>query len=69
MKYKTVKEIISDETLDLCEMMEMIEQFLKAKGMTVDEFLYETEEGQRLQEESADARFTMPMSFSTISGK
>ncbi len=58
MKYKSVKEIMEDESLSLYEIEETIEIFLNEKGMTVDEFFYETEEGQKLQELSAEERFT-----------
>ena len=49
MKYKTMTEILEDESLDLLEMHELMWQFLEEKGMTEDEF-YETEEGQELLE-------------------
>ena len=62
MKYRSVKEILEDKTLDLPEILETIEKFLEAKGMTAEEFFYETEEGQKLQEEATKVRFSMPMS-------
>ena len=61
MKYKTVREIMEDESLSLPEMQETIDKFLSEKGMTADEFFYETKEGQRIQEEAAEKRFTMPI--------
>ena len=60
MKYKSVTEIMEDESLDLVEVMETVELFLKERGMTTREFFYHTEEGRKLQEKAAEARFTMP---------
>ncbi|MBQ9162863.1 MAG: hypothetical protein IJX74_06260 [Clostridia bacterium] len=60
MKYQSVTEILEDKSLSLDKAWETVEKFLSEKGMTVDEFFYETEEGQKLQEKSAEARFTMP---------
>ena len=43
MKYKSVKEIMRDDSLSLPEIQETIDNFLNEKGMTADEFFYETE--------------------------
>ncbi|MBR2908268.1 MAG: hypothetical protein IKC26_09555 [Clostridia bacterium] len=60
MKYESVKQIMEDDNLSLPEIVETIDKFLGERGMTMDEFFYETEEGQKIQEESAEARFSMP---------
>ena len=57
MKYKTMMEIMKAEDLSLTEMQEAIEQYLKEKNMTMDEFI-ETEEGQEMLKMSEEARFT-----------
>ena len=59
MKYKTVTEIMQDESLSLSEIEETISKFLSERGMTEDEFFYETEEGQKLLKLSDEARFSM----------
>ena len=59
MKYKTMTDILKDESLDLMAMHEAIWEFLEEKGQSMEEFMA-TEEGQKIMEESAEARFTTP---------
>ena len=57
VKYKTMKEIWEDETLDLEEAHQITMQFLEQKGMTMEDYMA-TEEGQELLKMSEEARFT-----------
>ena len=59
MKYKTMMEILDDESLDLSEMHDLMWQYLDEKGMSMEEFMA-TEEGQIIQEISDRARFAAP---------
>lgn len=54
MKYKSIEEVAQAENL-----FEAFEEYLKERNLTEDEF-FETEEGLRLMEMSAEARFSMP---------
>lgn len=60
MKYKSVTEILQDESLGLFEMEELMIRFLSERNMTLDEFM-ETEEAEKLIEAAAEARFSEPL--------
>ncbi len=59
MKYNTMKEIVEDETLNLKEVIELMQQFLNEKGMDMEEYMA-TDEGQELLKISEEDRFTHP---------
>ncbi len=59
MKYNTMKEIVEDETLNLKEVIELMQQFLNEKEMNMEEYMA-TDEGQELLKISEEDRFTHP---------
>ena len=59
MKYKTMAEILQDETLSLSEMHETMWKFLEEKGMSMEEFMA-TKEGMEILRKNYETPIEYP---------
>ena len=59
MKYKSITEILEDESLGLSEIHNLIFQFLEEKGMSMEEFMA-TKEGMEILRKNYETPIEYP---------